>query len=189
MSIQGKLFKDLTEEEVLEVAMDVLPDYRERIRSTGEFDLDQCVKIALSRIVWLYKSKHGIYSHGQMGRHEREELSQVTAHYQPILYARIAAIRQKYLQGRKVSEINAATAKALITSRFRAAGLATSVTGQRYRARVEVKVTDRYQVRFYLNYKKMLRDGVLDEAIAAVQDLVKAIDRLGYGAMVERIQR
>ena len=122
-----------------------------------------------------------------MGKREREEMSQVVAHYQPLLYQRIGAIRQKYLQSRKVSKINGATAKALITARFRAAGLDARVSGQLYRARVEVEVSDHYQVRFYMNYKKMLQDGVLDDAVTAVQDLAKTIDRLGYGAIVERI--
>lgn len=187
MSTQGKLFKDLTEEEIIQDALEVLPEYRERIRSTGDFDLDRCVRMALARIERLYKSKHGIYSHMQMDRREREEMIPVLAHFQPLVYERIAAIRQKYLQGRKVSQINGATAKALITSRFQAAGLEVKVSGQLYRARVEVKVSDRYQIRFYLYYKKMLQDGILDDTVTAVQDLAKAIDRLGYGAIVERI--
>ena len=37
-----------------------------------------------------------------------------------------------------------------------------------------------------MNYKKMLKEGLLDDTIAAVQDLAKAMDRLGYGAVVER---
>jgi hypothetical protein len=37
-----------------------------------------------------------------------------------------------------------------------------------------------------VNYKKMLQEGVLDNAVTAVQDLAKAMDRLGYGAVVER---
>ena len=187
MSTQGKLFRDLTDEEVLEDALEVLPEYRESIRSTGEFDLDRCVRMALGRVERLYKSKHGIFSHTQMGRREREEMSRVVAYYQPLLYQRIAAIRQKYLQSRKVAQINGATAKALISSRFQAAGLKARVSGQLHRARVEVKVSDRYQVRFYINYKKMLQDGVLDNAVSAVQDVVRSLEHLGYGAMVERI--
>jgi len=187
MSIQGKLFRDLTDEEVLAEAMEVLPEFRERIRSTGEFDLDRCVRMGLGRIERLYKSKHGIFTHTQMGRREREEMSQVVAYYQPLLYQRISAFRQKYLQGLKVSQINGATAKALITSRFQAVGLDAKVSAQLYRARVEVKVSDHYRVRFYLYYKRMLQDGVLDNVITAVQDVVRAIEHLGYGAMVERI--
>ena len=186
MSTQGKLFRDLTEEEILEVGMEVVPEFRERFRNTGEFDLDRCVRAALGRIERRYKSKHGIFSHGQFGRREREELDQVVVHFQPLLYARIAEVRQRILQTVKVSEINAATAKVLITERFREAGFVAKVAGQLYRARVEVTVSSSYRVRFYVNYKKMLQEGVLDNAVAAVQDLAKAMDRLGYGAVVER---
>ena len=186
MSIQGKLFKDLTEEEILAVGMEVVPDYRERFRNTGEFDLDRCVRAALGRIERLYKSKHGLYKNAQIGRREREDIRQIMVHYQPLLYERIDEVRRRILQARKVTEINAATAKVLITERFREIGLKARVTGQMYRARVEVTVSSSYQVRFYVNYKKMLQEGVLDNAVAAVQDLAKAMDRLGYGAVVER---
>ena len=186
MSIQGKLFKDLTEEEILAVGMEVVPDFRERFRNTGEFDLDRCVRAALGRIERLFKSKHGIFAHGQMGRREREELDQVVVHFQPLLYARIAEVRQRMLQTLKVSEINAATAKVIISARFREAGFEVKVTGQLYRARVEVTVSPSHRVRFYVNYKKMLKEGLLDDAVVAVQDLAKAMDRLGYGAVVER---
>jgi hypothetical protein len=185
MNTSWKLFKDLTEEEVLAEALEVIPEYRERIRSSGEFDLDRCVRQALNRIERLYKSKHGIYATGQMNKREREELARTIAHYQPILYERIGSIRQKFLQSRRVSEINAATARALIQSHFHAAGLDARVTGQLYRARVEVNVPP-YHVRFYLNYKKMLQEGVLENSLAAVQNLVKGMEQLGYGAVVER---
>ena len=33
---------------------------------------------------------------------------------------------------------------------------------------------------------KMLKEGLLDELVTAVQDLAKALDRLGYGVAVER---
>ena len=186
MSTNGKLFKDLTEEEILAFGMDVVPTFRDKFRSTGEFDLDRCVRAALGRIEHLFKSKHGIYAHGQMGRREREELAQVVAHFQPLLYARIAAVRQRILQTVKVSEINAATAKVIISERFREAGFEAMVTGQLYRARVKVAVSPSYHVRFYVNYKKMLKDGLLAGLVAAVQDLAKALDRLGYGAAVDR---
>ena len=186
MSINGKLFKDLTEEEILAVGMEVVPDFRERFRNTGEFNLDRCVRAALGRIERLYKSKHGIFVHGQIGRREREELDQVVVHFQPLLYARIAEVRQRILQTLKVSEINAATAKVIISTRFRETGFEVKVTGQLYRARVEVTVTPSYRVRFYVNYKKMLKEGLLDELVTAVQNLANALDLLGYGAVVER---
>ena len=44
MSTRGRLFKDLTEEELLAVGMEVIPEFRERFRNTGVFDLDRCVR-------------------------------------------------------------------------------------------------------------------------------------------------
>ena len=186
MSTKGRLFKDLTEEELLAVGMEVVPEFRERFRNTGVFDLDRCVRAALGRIERLYKSKHGLFVSAQISRHEREELQQVVFRIQPLLYMRIADIRQRLLQARKVSDINASTAKVIIAERFREAGLEAKVTGQLYRARVEVSVSSSYRVRFYVNYKKMLNEGLLDDAVTAVLDLAKALDRLGYGAAVER---
>lgn len=186
MNSHGKLFKDLTEDEILAVGMEVIPDFRERFRNTGEFDLDRCVRAALGRIERLYKAKHGILIHGQISRKEREELQQVVAHFQPLLYVRIAEVRQRFLQSFKVSEINAATAKVIIAERFREAGFEAMVAGQLYRARVKVAVSPSYHVRFYVNYKKMLKEGLLDDLVAAVQDLAKALDRLGYGVAVNR---
>lgn len=184
MSINSKIFKDLTEEEILSVGMEVVPDFRDRFRNTGEFDLDRCVRAALTRLERLYKSKHGIFVNSQLNRREREELNQFLVQFQPILYARIAEVRQRILQTRKISEINASTAKVIITERFRETGLEAKVTGQLYRARVEV-TTGSHRIRFYVNYKKMLQEGVLDKAVTAVQDLAKALDCLGYGVVVE----
>ncbi len=186
MSIKGKPFKDLTEEVILEDGMEAGPEFRKRFRDTGEFDVGRCVQGALNRIERLYKSKHGLYMNAQIGRREREEIRRVMVHYQPVLYERIDEVRRRLLQARKVTEINAATAKVLITERFREIGLKAHVTGQMYRARVEVIVSSSYLVRFYVNYKKMLQEGVLDNAVAAVQELAKAMDRLGFGAVVER---
>ena len=56
MSTNGKLFKDLTEEEILAVGMEVVPEFRERFRNMGEIDLDRCVRAALGRIERLFKS-------------------------------------------------------------------------------------------------------------------------------------
>ena len=117
---------------------------------------------------------------------ERTALEALLAHFRGILTERTIPVRDRYLRSRKVSEINASTAKVIIAERFREAGLEAKVTGQLYRARVEVTVTPSYRVRFYVNYKKMLKEGLLDELVTAVQNLANALDLLGYGAVVER---
>ena len=179
-----KLFKDLTEEEIIAEAVKAIPDYLGYIRDSGDFDMERCLRLQLKNIERLYRSKHGIYSHTMMTARERQELDLVLAHFRSLLYDRTLAIRQRYLKSRKVSQINSVTAQALIGETFRAAGLKAVVSGQRYRARVEVSVPP-HEVRFYLNYKKMLQEGALEEAVASVKELVAALNKLGYGARVK----
>ena len=179
-----KLFKDLTEEEIIAEAVKAIPDFLEDIRDTGYFDLEECLRMQLRRIERLYRSKHGIFSHGMMDSRERRELDEVLAHYRVLLYERTVAIRQKYLKSRRISQINSVTAQALIGETFREAGFKAVVSGQRYRARVEVSAPP-HSVRFYLNYKKMMQEGALDEAVQSVKDVIDALDRLGYGARVK----
>ena len=186
MSIHGKLFKDLTEEEILGVGLEVIPEFRERFRITGEFDVGRCVEAALWRIERLYKSKHGLYKNAQMSRRERGEMDQVMAHFQPLLFAQTQLRKERYLRGRKVSEINAVSAKAILTEFFREKGLQIDVIGQRYRSRVDVKLNPMTTVRFYVPYKKMNQEGLLDETLAALLEMKNALEKLGKGASIRR---
>lgn len=179
-----KLFKDLTEEEIIAEAAKAVPGYLEYIRRTGEFDLERCLYLQLKRVERLYLSKHGIYSPARMTAKERNGLNNILDHYRILLYDRTVAIRQKYLKSQKVFQINSVTAQVLIGEAFRDAGLAAKVSGQRYRARVEVSVPP-HEVRFYMNYKKMLQEGALEEAVDSVKKLVAALDMLGYGARIK----
>ena len=193
-----KNYDDMTEEEILEEALGAIPEYLERIRQTGRFDLEECVRLELGRIEKLFRGRRGRPSVPNMPRPfsfkrdeaaakaERTALEALLAHFRGILTERTIPVRDRYLRSRKVSEINASTAKVIIAERFREAGLEAKVTGQLYRARVEVTVTPSYRVRFYVNYKKMLKEGLLDELVKAVQNLANALDLLGYGATVER---
>ena len=186
MSDSKKLFRDLTDDELIEEAMKAVPDYLEMIRSTGNFDLDVCVKRELDRIERLFKVKHGIRVFFQIDSQERQALNAVQARLRPILIETTRAIQLRYLQSRKVSLPNAVTAKALIEATFKAAGLNAEVSGQRYRARVEVPMPPGHTVRFYISYKKLMMDGVLEDAVESVKNLVVSMRKLGYGTVVKR---
>ncbi len=187
MSDSKKLFRDLTDDELIEEAMKAVPDYLEKIRSTGNFDLDVCVKRELERLERLFKIKHGIRVFFQIDSQERLALNAVLTRLRPVLIERTRAIQLRYLQSRKVSQLNAVTAKALIEATFKAAGLCAEVSGQRYRARVEVPMPPGHAVRFYISYKKLMMDGVLEDAVEAVKNLVVSLRKLGYGTVVKRM--
>ena len=187
MSLSKKLFRDLTDEELIEEAMKAVPDYLEMIRSTGNFDLGACLGKEFGRLESLFKAKHGIRSLFQADPDERAEIDAVEFHLRPILTEKTRDIQQRYLQSRKVSQINGVTAKALIGAAFREAGLQADVTAQRYRARVEVRMPSGHMVRFYISYKKLKEEGVLEGCLEAVQKLMEGLTQLGYGAAIKRV--
>jgi hypothetical protein len=188
MNDSTKIFRDYTDEELVEEAMKAVPDFLERIRSTGDFDLEDCVRRGMARVERLFKVKHGIRAFFQLDNRERAEWIQAQDRIRPVLTERMREIQLRYLRSRKVSQLNSVTAKVLIEGTFKAAGLDVVVTGQRYRARVEVPMPPGHVVRFYIGYKKLLKeDGILEETLDAVRKLMEALGKLGYGAAVKRI--
>ena len=49
-----KRFNELTEDEIIEDALRAVPEYLERIRTTGVFQLENCVAAETKRIAKLY---------------------------------------------------------------------------------------------------------------------------------------
>lgn len=182
----GDFFK-MTEDEIVDEAMKaVIPEYLERIRSTGRFDVERCVGLELDYIGRMYKKSlpHGILN--LLSKKDTAEMDQVMAHFQPLLFAKTQLRKERYLRDRKVSEINAVSARIILTEFFRDKGLQVEVFGQRYRSRVDVKLNPMTTVRFYVPYKKMNQEGLLDETLSALLDMKSALEKLGKGASVRR---
>jgi len=193
-----KNYDDMSEEEILAEALGAIPEYLERIRQTGRFDLEECVRLELGRIEKLFKGRRGRTPVPNMPRPfsfrrdeaaakaERTALEALLAHFRGILTERTIPVRDRYLRSRKVSEINAITAKAVISARLKEAGYECEVTGQRYRARVVVPLARGYRLRFYVYYKNVCREGFLDGVAGAVGRIREDLESLGHGAVLER---
>ena len=193
-----KNFDDMTEDEILGEALGAIPEYLERIRQTGRFDLEECVRLELGRIEKLFRGRRGRLVVPNMPRPqcfrrdeaaakiEKATLEELLAHFRGTLTQRTIPVRDRYLRSRKVSEINAITAKAVITARLKEAGYESEVTGQRYRAKVEVRVARGYTLRFYVSYKNVDREGFLDGVIQAVGRIQADLESLGHGAMLKK---
>lgn len=181
-----KPYNELTEEDIIQEALRAVPEYLERIRTSGVFNLENCVKAETKRIEQLYKAGLGIRQYSPLNRKEIQELDALTGYFIPILMERTRPVQQRYMQQRRVSQINAITASALITEEFKKVGLKAEVIGQRYRAKVLVELPGTI-VRFYVRYKDLGREGIMDDVIKAVLDLKDALNRLGYGAVVKRV--
>lgn len=192
------ILDDMTEEEILKEALKAVPEYLERIRQTGQFDLKECLRLEQGRIEKLFRSRRGRPSVPNMPRPfsfrrdeatakaEKAALESLLAHFNGILTERTLLVRDRYLRSRRVSEINSIAAKAAITARLKEAGFESVVTGQRYRARVEVQVAKGYQLRFYVNYKDINREGLLDGMAGAVGRIREDLESLGHGAVLKK---
>lgn len=193
-----KNFDDMTEDEILAEALGAVPEYLERIRQTGRFELEECVRLELGRIERLFKGRRGRPVVPNMPRPlsfrrdeaaakaEKAALEALLAHFRGMLTERTIPVRDRYLRSRRVSEINAVAAKAVITGRLREAGYDCEVTGQRYRARVEVRVARGYTLRFYVYYKNINREGFLEGVAGAVGRIREDLESLGHGAVLKR---
>ena len=191
-------FDDMTEDEILGEALGAIPEYLERIRQTGRFDLEECVRLELGRIEKLFRGRRGRPVIPNMPRPqcfrrdeattkaEKDALEALLAHFRGTLTQRTIPVRDRYIRSRKVSEINAVTAKSVITARLKEAGYEGEVTGQRYRARVEVRVARGYMLRFYVYYKNVCREGFLDGVIRAVGRIREDLESLGHGAVLKK---
>lgn len=181
-----KSIKELTGREIIDEAMQAVPEYLADIRSTGLFDLDACVRREERRIQRLYKKNCGIRDHMPVSKQDIQAMDALCAHFEPQLRELTAEIQRKYLKGRKLSKINETWAKAIIPEPFKRAGIPVKVIGQRYRAKVVATLPGGTPVRFYVRYKELGKEGLLDDLLTAILDLKDALGRLGYGAVVGR---
>ena len=111
-------FKNKTDEQIVGHAMKAVPDYLAGIRSTGNFDVERCLRAERNALMKLFNSSNGRSPYRGLTKNEVKEFDAAVAPFLPELRARTLALKEKYLKGRKVTAINFATASALIRSAF-----------------------------------------------------------------------
>ena len=178
-----KKFNGLTEEEIIRDALRAVPEYLESIRSSGVFRLEKCVEEETRRLEKLYRTGTGLRQYLPLSKKELADMDAFTAHFIPILTERTLAVQQRYMKQRRISEINAITARELISAEFQKAGLTAEVTGQRYRAKVVVSLPAG-NLRFYVRYKDLGREGIRYDVVGEVLDMINTITRLGKGVIL-----
>ena len=93
----------------------------------------------------------------------------------------IKGIKVELMKG----DIRAITAKSLTECAMAEAGLQFHFIEQRYRAKIEIKVTDASKLTFYLNYKKTPE--LLPSVVEAAKSIKENISKLGKTATVGKI--
>ena len=104
----------------------------------------------------------------------KEELSD-------IIISAIKACKAKQMQ----MNINAVTAKAIISNKMKAAGLEFIFTAQQYRAKLEVKISAKSKLTFFVSYKKVFDE--LDNLIVSAKSIKENMDKLGGNASIKKI--
>ena len=179
--------RDMSEEAILAEALRAVPDYRERIRGTGNFVLEDCVHVAMRRIENLFRADRGLRSSQPLDKNNRGQLEALLGYFRPKVIEAIRPVQLRYMQQRMVSNISATTARNLIPAAFAKEDLTAEVEGQRHRAKVEVKLSPSLRVKFYVRYRDLnTKEGFADEVVRAVLDLKNAADRLGIGVTLTR---
>ena len=180
--------QDMGEEVILVEALRAVPDYREKIRDTRKFMLEDCVRDAMKRIEYLFRSDRGLRTGEPLGAQNRRQLEVLLSYFRPKVIEAIRPIQLRYMQQKMVSNINATTAKGLIPDAFAKEGLSAEVEGQQHRAKVEVQLAPSLRVKFYVRYRDLnTKPGYADEVVRAVLDLKDAVDRLGSGVRLMKV--
>lgn len=178
-------FKNIPDEQVIEKAMAGVPVYLSGIRSTGKFEAVDCLRCELRALKDYYKTLNGKCHYSRLTSREEKEFDAESQKYLPALRERTLALQSKYLQGRKVSEINFASASALIIAALEREGLTATVSAQRYRAKVEAPLPTGNTLKFFVRYKDLHADGFIDGIVDSVKEISSALGKLGYGVRVK----
>ena len=93
----------------------------------------------------------------------------------------IKACKAKQMQ----MNINAVTAKVIISNKMKAAGLEFIFTAQQYRAKLEVKISAKSKLTFFVSYKKVFVE--LDNLIVSAKSIKENMEKLGGNATIKKI--
>jgi len=179
--------QQMGEEAILVEALRAVPEYREKIRGSGKFVLEDCVQAAMKRIEYIFRKDCGLRTYDPLGQENRRKLTMLLDYFRPKVVNAVRPVQLRYMQQRMVSNISATTARSLIPAAFAKEDLTAEVEGQRHRAKVEVKLSPSLRVKFYIRYRDLnAKEGFADEMVRAVLDLKDAADRLGIGVTLSR---
>ena len=83
------------------------------------------------------------------------------------------------------TNINAVTAKALISIAMKDAGLEYIYTAQQFRAKIEVKISSKSKLTFFVGYKKLQDE--LSSLVESAKTIKENMVKLGGNATIKKI--
>ena len=180
-----KRFRDMTEDEILNEALRAIHEYMSRIQPHAEFKLDRAVGAQVNLLNGLFRNDRGLSYRDTLTGQDAAEWDSTKAYFEPRFAQQARVFQQRYMKAEAVWTINETMAQALIIPAFKNAGLKAKVFPQRYRAQVFVCIGDR-TLRFYIPYKELGREGLMEGVINSVKEIKDALSRLGRDVKISK---
>ena len=174
------------EQYIAKIQQLIRPEMRENIKCGFEKSeieyLERCRKLFISMQTGKPTALVRFFGNGKKEELQTLELwNELKPEVSRMLSGTLRSIKAQQMK----SAINAVTAKSLIMCGMADAGLQFAFTAQRYRAKIEVKMSDTSKLVFYVNYKKAIE--VLPTVIESAKIIKENIGKLGSGALINRI--
>ena len=160
---------------------DIKTDMKNNTNKTERHYLSECLEY-LNRLHNGWDPSSGWF-YGGRGKNDEAYALWVDAKQEltDTITSAIKACKAKQMQ----MNINAVTAKVLISNKMKAAGLEFIFTAQQYRAKLEVKISAKSKLTFFVGYKKVFVE--LDNLIESAKSIKENMERLGTTASIKKI--
>lgn len=176
----------MSEEEILNYVAGSIDDYLMLIRSGhGQFVLKDCMSRQIHKLRELYRESRILRRNDTLSSREILELEQIINHFSPLMHKRAKAAQMKYTKEQTIWMIRGTAADALIRKALSGVGLNAEVQCQKYRAKVIIDLGGR-KLQFYVGFKKLEKEGALQEITSSVLDLLDAANRIGGDIKIGR---
>lgn len=168
-------------EDYMAVAVDTVKEFvRNDVRS-GRNDRAACMDAAHKSVRDLYKRRHGDPS-GARFIFRKESMDDLAGIFASIDSDLAEYISKRYMDSsrrQKAEQVGKVTAKGILEPALASYGLKFNATYQRYRAKVEVFLDGGTSACFYVPYKKLQDDVLLERIPEAVEALNTMISDFG----------
>ena len=160
---------------------DIKTDMKNNTNKTERHYLSECLEY-LNRLHNGWDPSSGWF-YGGRGKNDEAYALWVDAKQEltDTITSAIKACKAKQMQ----MNINAVTAKVIISNKMKAAGLEFIFTAQQYRAKLEVKISPKSKLTFFVSYKKVFDE--LDNLIESAKSIKENMDKLGGNATIKKI--
>lgn len=175
-----------TEDKLINAGSRGIDEYFDRLKSVGGsfFDITKCLEKAKEKAALSYKM---IFRKRLKELSKEEQQSSFEEYFkiiEPALRERATSIRDRFQKRLIIKDINTTSANAILQDSLEANGFKAKVEVQSHRAKVALKLPNKYKITFFVRYKDLFNDGEMERIIAGLKALQKELDELTFPVSV-----